>query len=67
MEIYKGTATFSGIAIGKILVLQQRGIPDTSVSGQQHQKRDRGIFSEAPDSGGSAKLNELYEANRLSE
>ena len=46
MEIYKGTAYLFRNSHRQDTVLQQRGIPDTSVSGQQH-KKEISNFQEA--------------------
>lgn len=63
MEIYKGTATFSGIAIGKILYYS-RGEYQIRQCLVSNIKKEIGNFQEARLQA-VQKLHELYEANRL--
>ena len=63
MEIYKGTATFSGIAIGKILYYS-RGEYQIRQCLVSNIKKEISNFQEARIQA-VQKLNELYEANRL--
>ena len=63
MEIYKGTATFSGIAIGKILYYS-RGEYQIRQCLVSNIKKEISNFQEARLQA-VQKLHELYEANRL--
>ena len=63
MEIYKGTATFSGIAIGKILYYS-RGEYQIRQCLVSNIKKEISNFQEARIQV-VQKLNELYEASRL--
>ena len=63
MEIYKGTATFSGIAIGKILYYS-RGEYQIRQCLVSNIKKEISNFQEARIQA-VQKLNELYEASRL--
>ena len=63
MEIYKGIATFSGIAIGKILYYS-RGEYQIRQCLVSNIKKEIGNFQEARLQA-VQKLHELYEANRL--
>ena len=62
MEIYKGTATFSGIAIGKILYYS-RGEYQIRQCLVSNIKKEISNFQEARLQA-VQKLHELYEANR---